>query len=64
MTVVFTTLLRVMVPSIAISCGIVYGGPLLNIPANTTTATIGVFLPSLVLALLLGWWQISDSSRK
>jgi hypothetical protein len=63
MTEISTTLLRVMVLSIALSCGIVYGGPLLNIPANTTTATIGVFLPSLVLALLLGWWQISDSFR-
>jgi hypothetical protein len=64
MTDIFTTLLRVMVPSIAISCGIVFWGPLLNIPANTTTATIGVLLPFLVLTLLLGWWQISDSSRK
>jgi hypothetical protein len=57
MTAILMILLRVLVLSLAISCGIVFGGPLLNIPANTTTATIGVLLPSLVLAVLLGWWQ-------
>jgi hypothetical protein len=61
MTAILTILLRVLVLSAAISCGIVYGGPLLNIPANTTTATIGVLLPSLVLGMLMGWWQSTEN---
>jgi hypothetical protein len=61
MKAILTTLLRVLVLSTAISCGIVFGGPLLNIPANTTTATIGVLLPSFVLAVLMGWWQSTET---
>jgi hypothetical protein len=58
MSYILTILLRVFGLSALISCGIVFGAPLLNIPANTTTATIGVFLLPGTLALLL-WWRQS-----
>jgi hypothetical protein len=62
MTEVITLILRVVVLSTALACAIVYGAPLLAVPANATTATIGVFLPPVALALLLGWWQWQERS--
>jgi hypothetical protein len=59
---VLAILLRVFGLSALISCGIVFGAPLLDIPANTTTATIGVFLLPATLALLL-WWRQSTSGN-
>ncbi len=55
-------LLRVTVISVALSVAIKFGAPLLEIPANNTTATIGVLLPVLLIAIILGWRHKSDSS--
>jgi membrane protein implicated in regulation of membrane protease activity len=51
-------LLRVIFISLSLSAAIKYGAPLLKIPTNNTNATIGVFLPVLLVALSLVWRQI------
>jgi membrane protein implicated in regulation of membrane protease activity len=56
------TLLRVTLISIALSAAIKFGAPLLAIPANNTTATIGVLVPVLLVALTLWWRQIQKNS--
>ncbi len=56
------TLLRVTLVSIALSVAIKFGAPLLAIPVNNTTATIGVLLPVLLVALALWWRQIQKNS--
>jgi membrane protein implicated in regulation of membrane protease activity len=55
-------LLRVIFISLSLSAAIKYGAPLLEIPTNNTTATIGVFLPVLLVALSLVWRQIQKKS--
>jgi hypothetical protein len=57
----FNTLLRVTLISVALSCLIKFAAPLLTIPANDTTATIGVLLPVLLVALTLLWRQKKSS---
>ncbi len=42
--------------SVAIALVIKYVGPKLPIPATATTAWVGVLLPTVVMAVLLGWW--------
>jgi hypothetical protein len=56
------TLLRVTLVSVALSVAIKFGAPLLKIPANNTTATIGVLLPVLLVAFTLWWRQIQKNS--
>jgi hypothetical protein len=56
------TLLRVTIISMALSVAIKFGAPLLEIPANNTTATIGVLLPVLLIAIILGWQQMKQDS--
>jgi hypothetical protein len=58
MSPLVSTLLRVVLLSALISIAIKFGAPLLAIPVNTTTATIGVFLPVLLVAIALGWRQL------
>ena len=58
MSLLVSTLLRVIILSTIISIAIKFGAPQLAIPANTTTATIGVFLPVLLIAIVLGWRQL------
>lgn len=49
---------KVMVLSALLSIAIKYGGPYLPISGNTTNALIAVWLPSVLMAALLGWrWQ-------
>jgi membrane protein implicated in regulation of membrane protease activity len=55
-------LLRVILISLSLSAAIKYGAPLLEIPGNNATATIGVFLPVLLVALSLVWRQIQKKS--
>jgi membrane protein implicated in regulation of membrane protease activity len=55
-------LLRVILISLSLSAAIKYGAPLLEIPTNNTNATIGVFLPVLLVALSLVWRQIQKKS--
>lgn len=55
----FIFLLKVFVASAAISLAIKYIGPFTNIPATAVNASILVFLPTFVMAIILGWraWQ-------
>jgi membrane protein implicated in regulation of membrane protease activity len=55
-------LLRVTLISLSLSAAIKFGAPLLEIPTNNTTATIGVFLPVILVALSLVWRQIRKKS--
>jgi membrane protein implicated in regulation of membrane protease activity len=55
-------LLRVTIVSLSLSAAIKFGAPLLKIPTNNTTATIGVFLPVLLVALSLVWRQLQTKS--
>jgi membrane protein implicated in regulation of membrane protease activity len=55
-------LLRITLISVSLSAAIKYAAPLLEIPMNNTTATIGVFLPVLLVALSLVWRQIQNKS--
>ena len=55
MNLSLTFLLKIFVISTAISFAINYGGPFLNIPATSVNASIFVFLPTLVMAIILGW---------
>jgi hypothetical protein len=55
-------LLRVTIISVALSVAIKFGAPLLEIPANNTTATIGVLLPVVLIAIILGWQQMKQDS--
>ena len=55
-------LLRVIMVSLSLSAAIKFGAPLLKIPTNNTTATIGVFLPVLLVALSLVWRQLQTKS--
>jgi membrane protein implicated in regulation of membrane protease activity len=55
-------LLRVALISLGLSAAIKFGAPLLEIPTNNTTATIGVFLPVLLVALSLVWRQVQKKS--
>jgi hypothetical protein len=52
-------ILKVLLLSTALSVGIKYLAPHFNIPPTTTSALIAVFLPTLVMAGILGWhrWQ-------
>ena len=56
------TLLPVTIISVSLSVAIKFGAPLLKIPANNTTATIGVLLPVVLIAIILGWQQIKQNS--
>jgi hypothetical protein len=56
------TLLRVTIVSLSLSAAIKFGAPLLKISTNNTTATIGVFLPVLLVALSLVWRQLQTKS--
>lgn len=47
--------LKVFLFSTVLSVAIKYGGPLLAIPANATVGLVAVFLPSVLLAIALGW---------
>jgi membrane protein implicated in regulation of membrane protease activity len=57
-------LLRVTLISLGLSAAIKFGAPLLEIPTNNTTATIGVLLPVLLVALTLVWRQVSKKSSE
>jgi membrane protein implicated in regulation of membrane protease activity len=57
-----STLLRVILLSLGLSVAIKFGAPFLEIPTNNTTATIGVFLPVLLVALTLSWRHINKKS--
>jgi hypothetical protein len=53
-------LLKMLLPSVAISIAIKYFSPSLVPAPNTLNVTIAVFLPSVVLAIALGirgWWR-------
>jgi hypothetical protein len=56
------TLLRVSIISVSLSMAIKFGAPFLKIPANNTTATIGVLLPVVLIAIILGWQQNKQNS--
>ncbi len=64
MSPLVSTLLRVIVLSTLISIAIKFGAPQLAIPANTATATIGVFGPVLLIAIILGWRQLQVSRSR
>jgi hypothetical protein len=55
-------ILKVLVISAALSILIKYVGPILNIGATSVNVLIGVFLPTLIMAGVLGWrtWQDSQ----
>jgi membrane protein implicated in regulation of membrane protease activity len=53
---------QLVLVSIGFSAFIKYGAPLLEIPTNNTTATIGVFLPVLLIAIILWWRQKQQNS--
>lgn len=58
-------LLKVSILSLALSCVIKYGGPLLGLPATSSVALAGVVTPVLVMAVLLGgrWYQSNKMVR-
>jgi hypothetical protein len=56
--------LKVMGLSIALSIAIKYGGPWLPVSGNTPTVLGAIGLPSLVMAIALGWrWQLGKGMR-
>jgi hypothetical protein len=64
MSPLVSTILRVIILSTIISIAIKFGAPQLAIPATTTTATIGVFLPVLLIAIILGWRQLQVGAAR
>jgi len=48
-------ILKILLLSTVISIVIKYGGQLIPLKATTSLALITVFLPSLIIALILGW---------
>jgi hypothetical protein len=54
-SVVFSTLTKVMLASLALSVAIKYGGPYLPLSGTAATAVVMVLSPSLILAIALGW---------
>lgn len=51
-------ILKVMALSAALSIAIKYGGPWLPVVGNTPTVLVAILLPSLVMAIGLGWrWR-------
>jgi glucose-6-phosphate-specific signal transduction histidine kinase len=48
-------ILKVLLLSTGLSLGIKYLAPSLNIPATSANALIAVFLPTVVMAIVLGW---------
>jgi hypothetical protein len=48
-------ILKILLLSTVISIVIKYGGQLIPLKATTNLALITVFLPSLIIALILGW---------
>lgn len=56
--------LKVMVLSTVLSIAIKQGGPLLPVAATTPNALIAVWLPSGVLALILGWRLLQNAPAK
>ncbi len=48
-------ILKILLLSTVISIVIKYGGQLIPLKPTTSLALITVFLPSLIIALILGW---------
>lgn len=48
-------ILKILIISLAVSIAIKYGGPTLSIPATNVSAVIGVFFPTIVIAIALLW---------
>jgi membrane protein implicated in regulation of membrane protease activity len=61
MSLTFKVISQLIFVSVLFSVTIKYAAPLLTIPTNNTTATIGVFLPVLVIAIIL-WWRQSQNN--
>lgn len=55
MTVVLSTLTKVLLASLGISLAIKYGGPYLPLTGTSATAAVIVVAPSILLAIALGW---------
>jgi len=48
--------------SLLLSLGIKYGGPLLSISPTLTNVLLAIWLPSVTLAIVLGWrWRRSNA---
>jgi hypothetical protein len=50
-----SVILKVLLLSAVLSIGIKYLAPNFNIPPTATSALVAVFLPTLVMAGVLGW---------
>ncbi len=59
-------IVKILLLSGGLSIAIKYGGPYLAIPATTGVVLSLIFLPSLLLALLLGWraWRSTSSNSE
>ena len=57
-------ILKVMGLSIVLSIAIKYGGGWLPVTGNTPTVLVAILLPSLVMAIGLGWrWRLGKGMR-
>ena len=56
----FGFILKVLLASTALSLVIKYGGPLLAVPATSTSALISVLLPTAVLAMIFAWQGLRE----
>jgi hypothetical protein len=61
MSLTFKVISQLIFVSVLFSVTIKYAAPRLIIPTSNTTATIGVFLPVLAIALIL-WWRQGNSA--
>ncbi|HIK14139.1 MAG TPA: hypothetical protein IGS53_02375 [Leptolyngbyaceae cyanobacterium M33_DOE_097] len=56
-------LLKVLVLSLLLSVAIKYGGPYLPVQGNQTTVLTAITLPSIVMAIALGWRWFNTQKR-
>jgi len=56
-------LLKVFVLSLLLSIAIKYGGPYLPIQGTQTTVLTAITLPSIVMAIALGWRWFNTQQR-
>ncbi|NEP55735.1 MAG: hypothetical protein F6K31_01700 [Symploca sp. SIO2G7] len=55
-------ILKILIPSVAVSALLKYGGPSLPIAPTPLNALILVLIPTIVLAIAL-WWRASIAAR-
>ncbi|MCT7950378.1 hypothetical protein NG798_11310 [Ancylothrix sp. C2] len=59
-----TFVTKIIIASLALSAGIKYAGPQLNIPPTSLNASIAIFLPSILLAMIFFWRSFQQSEQQ